>query len=70
METKTIIITKNEVGDTAFTSIMTERDRMRDCAAVRDKEEKLIVHTGTVYIEKRDSISSTNFTNPANEKKS
>lgn len=56
METKTITITKNEAGDTTFTSIVTERDRVRDRAAVRDKEEKLIVRTDTVYIERRDSV--------------
>lgn len=56
METKTITITKNEDGDTTFTSIVTERDRVRDRAAVRDKEEKLIVHTDTGYIERRDSV--------------
>ena len=61
IETKTITITKNEKGDTTFTSIVTERDRFRDRAAVRDKEEKLIVRTDTVYIEKRDSVSSFRF---------
>ena len=55
MVTKTITITKNEVGDTTFTSIVTDRDRTRDRVAVRDKEEKLVVRTDTVYIERRDS---------------
>jgi hypothetical protein len=59
LETKTITITKNEVGDTTFTSIVTERDRVRDRAAVRDKEEKLIVRTDTVYVAVRDSVSSS-----------
>ena len=56
METKTITITKNEAGDTTFTSIVTERDRLRDRTAVKDKEEKLVVRTDTVYIERKDSV--------------
>ena len=56
METKTITITKNEAGDTTFTSIVTERDRFRDRAAVKDKEEKLVVRTDTVYVERKDSM--------------
>ena len=55
METKTITITKNEHGDTTFTSMVTERDRLRNRSAVRDKEEKLVVRTDTVYLERRDS---------------
>ena len=34
---------------------ITDRDRARAREAVRDKEERLVVRTGTVYIEKRDS---------------
>lgn len=62
IETKTITITKNEEGDTTFTSIVTDRDRTRDRVAVRDKEEKLVVRTDTVYIERRDStfVKTTN----------
>ena len=62
METKTITITKNEDGDTTFTSIVTERDRFRDRTAVKDKEEKLVVRTDTVYIEHKDSVSNTKIT--------
>ena len=62
METKTITITKNEDGDTTFTSIVTERDRFRDRTAVKDKEEKLVVRTDTVYIEHKDSVSNTRST--------
>ena len=35
---------------------ITDRDRARAREAVRDKEERLIVRTDTVYIEKRDSV--------------
>ena len=34
---------------------ITDRDRARAREAVRDKEERLVVRTDTVYIEKRDS---------------
>ena len=34
---------------------ITDRDRARNREAVRDKEERLVVKTDTVYIEKRDS---------------
>jgi len=61
IETKTITITKNEAGDTTFTSIVTERDRLRDRLAVKDKEEKLIVRVDTVYMERRDSVQVSSF---------
>ena len=35
---------------------ITDRDRARAREAVRDKEERLIVRTDTVYVEKRDSV--------------
>lgn len=55
-EVTTITITENEKGDTVKTSIVTNRERIRDRAAVKDKEEKMIVRTDTVFIEKRDSV--------------
>ena len=38
---------------------MTDRDRIRDRSQVRDKSEKLIVKTDTVYIAVRDSVSTS-----------
>ena len=35
---------------------VTERDRLRDRTAVKDKEEKLVVRTDTVYVERKDSV--------------
>jgi hypothetical protein len=61
MVTKTITITKNEVGDTTFTSIVTDRDRTRDRVAVRDAREKSVTRVDTVYIERRDSTSVSSF---------
>ena len=54
--TKTITITENEQGDTIFRSVVTDRDRVRDRAAVRDKEEKVTVRTDTVFVQKTDSV--------------
>ena len=54
--TKTITITENEQGDTVRLVEITDRDRVRDRAAVRDKEEKVMVKTDTVFVERRDSV--------------
>ena len=56
LETNTITITTNEVGDTTFTSIVTDRTRASAHDRVRDKEEKLVVRTDTVYVERKDSV--------------
>ena len=55
-EVTTITVQQNEVGDTIYRSVITDRDRVRDRAAVRDKEEKVIVKTDTVFVERRDSV--------------
>lgn len=55
-ETTVITVDRNEAGDTTFTSVVTGRDRIRDRTAVRDREEKLVVRTDTVYIQKVDSL--------------
>ena len=55
-EVNTITVQQNEAGDTVKTSIVTERDRFRDRAAVKDKEEKVIVRTDTVFVQKTDSV--------------
>ena len=55
-EVTTITVQQNEAGDTVKTSIVTERDRIRDRAAVKDKEEKVIVRTDTVFVQKTDSV--------------
>ena len=55
-ETTVITVDRNEVGDTLFRRVVTDRDRIRDRAAVRDREEKLEVRTDTVYIQKVDSV--------------
>lgn len=69
-EVTTITIRENEQGDTLKLVQITDRTRATERAAARDKEEKLIVRTDTVYIEKRDSVDvkNTGLTNPSNKK--
>ena len=55
-EVTTITVQTNETGDTVKVVQITDRDRARNREAVRDKEERLVVRTDTVYIEKRDSV--------------
>ena len=54
-EVTTITVQTNDAGDTVKVVQITDRDRARDREAVRDKEERLVVKTDTVYVEKRDS---------------
>ena len=69
-ELTTITVQTNDAGDTLKVVQITDRDRARNREAVRDKEERLVVRTDTVYIEKRDSvyIQNTNLTNQTNKK--
>jgi hypothetical protein len=69
-EVTTITIRENEKGDTLKLVQITDRTRATDRAAARDKEEKLVIRTDTVYIAVRDSVSSFRFqdSGPANKK--
>lgn len=58
-EVTTITIRQNEAGDTLKVMQITDHDRIRDRSQLRDKSEKLIVKTDTVYIAVRDSVSSS-----------
>ena len=55
-EVTTITVQLGQTGDTVKVAQVTERDRFRDRKAVKDKEEKLVVRTDTVYIERKDSV--------------
>jgi hypothetical protein len=57
-EVTTITIRENEKGDTLKLVQITDRTRATDRAAARDKEEKLIIRTDTIYVAVRDSVSS------------
>ena len=56
VETTTITIDRNEVGDTLKVVQVTDRERLRSKADVRSKKEVVRVERDTVYIEKRDSL--------------
>ena len=55
-EVTTITVQLGQTGDTVKVAQVTERDRFRDRKAVKDKVEKLVVRTDTVYIERKDSV--------------
>ena len=57
--TKTITIRENENGDTIRVNMVTDRERIRDRAAVKDVEEKVIVKMETVFVAVRDSVAVT-----------
>ena len=59
METTTIVIDRNEAGDTVFTSVVTERDRIRNRDRVRDNHEKTVIRNDTVFVERRDSTRTS-----------
>lgn len=56
MEVTTVTVQLNETGDTVKVSTVTDRTRASDRSQLRDKSEKIIVKTDTVYIERRDSV--------------
>ena len=56
VERTTVTVDRKENGDTVRVSIVTERDRVRDRAAVKESKGKVVVKTDTVYIEQRDSV--------------
>jgi hypothetical protein len=59
METVTITVDRNEAGDTVFTSVVTERDRIRNRDRVRDNHEKTVIRNDTVLVEWRDSTRTS-----------
>jgi len=67
-EITTITVQQNETGDTLKVVQITDRTRASDRAAVKEKSEKLKVVRDTLFIEKRDSVSTTtNLSNPTNK---
>ena len=68
-EVTTITVQLGQNGDTVKVAQVTERDRVRDAAQLKDKSEKIIVQTDTVYVEHKDSVevkTTTNFSNFSN----
>ena len=62
VETTTIIVRENEQGDTLRLSKVTERDRVRDRAEVREQQERVVVQHDTVFVAVRDSTSVESHT--------
>ena len=60
-EVTTITVDRNDRGDTLRQSIVTDRYRGRDAAQLKDKSEKVVVRTDTVYVAIRDSTSVSRF---------
>ena len=66
METTTITVDRNEIGDTLKVAQVTERDRIKNRDRVLDNHEKVVIRTDTVFIEKRNSVlvkTNTDHTN-------
>ena len=59
-EVTTITLQQNDQGDTLKLVQVTDRTRASRSEGYRDREEKMVVKTDTVYIEKRDSVVVSN----------
>ena len=60
-EVTTVTIDRNEAGDTLRLSKVTERDRIRDRAQVKEKERKVVVKTDTLFVAVRDSTDIRSY---------
>ena len=56
VETTIITVDRNEVGDTLFRSVVTDRTRARGRDNVSAFRTKTVVKTDTVFVERRDSV--------------
>ena len=66
-EVTTITVRLNEAGDTVRVAQVTEKERLRDRSRHDMATYRTEVRVDTVYIERRDSVSTTNFTNGTNQ---
>jgi hypothetical protein len=57
VETTTITIDRNEVGDTLKVVQVTDRTRARNRDGIAKQMTKVVVRTDTVYVERRDSVA-------------
>lgn len=58
----TIIIDRNEVGDTVRLTQVTDRTRARTRDNIARQSTKTVVKTDTVYVERRDSVATYQVT--------
>ena len=56
VETTTITVDRNEVGDTLFRSVVTDRTRAASRDHIAAYKTKTVIKMDTVYVERRDSI--------------
>ena len=56
VETTIITVDRNEVGDTLFRSVVTDRTRARGRDHIAAYKTKTVVKTDTVFVERRDSV--------------
>lgn len=56
VETTTITVDRNEVGDTLFRSVVTDRTRAASRDHIAAYRTKTVIKMDTVYVERRDSI--------------
>lgn len=56
VETTTITVDRNEVGDTLFRSVVTDRERLRDRSRADRATHRTEVRVDTVFVERRDSV--------------
>lgn len=56
VETTTITVDRNEVGDTLFRSVVTDRTRAASRDYIAAYKTKTVIKTDTVFVERRDSV--------------
>ena len=55
-EVITITVRENEVGDTLFRSVVTDRERLRDRSRADRATHRIEMRVDTVFVERRDSV--------------
>lgn len=66
VERTTVTVQLGAVGDTLFRSVVTDRTRASDRSRHNMLKSRSLVKTDTVFVEKKDSVKTTNFSNPTN----
>ena len=56
VEVTTILVQTDAAGDTVKVDKVTDRTRTSARDRVRDRQERVVVRTDTVFVEKRDSV--------------
>jgi hypothetical protein len=56
VETTIITVDRNEVGDTLFRSVVTDRTKAKSRDHIAAYKTKTVIKTDTVFVERRDSV--------------